>query len=255
MNYFRNCCSPPIAPRVARLAARCTAQLVDALLPQRCALCSQSSAGGGAAVCGDCQRALPRLPASCCPRCADFSAAGLLCGRCLTSPPAFDRVLSPFVYAEPVDVLIQALKYRHRLHLARWFGRQLAATLAADPAGERFDAILPLPLHPARLKHRGFNQAIEIARPLARSLGRPLSRRAAVRVRDTAPQAALPREDRRRNLVGAFECVADFKDQAILVVDDVLTTGSSADELARVLKLHGARRVVVAAAARTLHAA
>lgn len=237
MNYFAKCCS----------------QLVDLLLPPRCALCSHSR--GDAAVCAACQPRLPRLPAGSCPRCADFSTAGALCGRCLAEPPAFDRVLTPYLYAEPVDRLIQALKYRHHLHLAAWFGAQIhTAVLAALPRPD-FDLIVPLPLHPARMKQRGFNQALEIARPLARRFGLPLLPSTTTRRHDTAPQAGLPRQERQRNLRGAFECTADLSGQAILLIDDVLTTGSSAGELARVLKLHGARQVVVATAARTQHTA
>lgn len=238
MNYFANCCS----------------RLVDLLLPQRCALCSQS--GGAAAVCAACAAGLPSLPGACCPRCADFCAGGGLCGHCLTSPPAFDRVLSPFLYAEPVDALVQGLKYGHQLHLATWLGGALAATVqTADPAPPGVDLIVPMPLHPARMKRRGFNQALEIARPLARRLGVPLAPTAARRVRDTAPQAGLPRDERQRNLRDAFECATDFQDRSILVVDDVMTTGASVGELARVLKLHGASQVVVAVAARTPQAA
>lgn len=238
MNYFANCCS----------------RLIELLLPQRCALCSHS--GGDAAVCAACQPGLPRLPAGSCPRCADFSAAGTLCAHCLAEPPAFDRVLSPFLYAEPVDELIQALKYRHQLHLAGWLGAQIHAAIPVAPANPPpFDVIVPLPLHPARIKQRGFNQALEIARPLARRFDRPLLPTAVTRVRDTTPQAGLPRQERQRNLRGAFECTADLSGQAILLIDDVLTTGSSAGELARVLKLHGARQVVVATAARTQQAA
>lgn len=237
MNYFQKTCS----------------RLIKALLPQRCALC-QKNTGRDAPLCDPCRQRLPELPQQRCPRCADFSAAGAICGRCQITPPAFDGVISPWLYAEPVDQLIQALKYRHQLHLAAWFGQQLLATLSARPAAiARFDAIVPLPLHAARMKTRGFNQSLEIARPIARGLGTPLLRFAASRVRDTAPQAGLPREERQRNMEGAFECHADLAGQAILVIDDVLTTGTSAHELARILKIHGAREVWVAAAARTLH--
>jgi ComF family protein len=237
MNYFQKTCS----------------RLIKTLLPQSCALCRQSS-GGDAPLCAACRQRLPGLPPQHCPQCADFSAAGVICGRCQSDSPAFDGVICPWLYAEPVDQLVQALKYRHQLHLATWFGQQLLATLAArTPALGSIDAILPLPLHPARMKTRGFNQSLEFARPIARGLDKPLLRFAASRVRDTAPQAGLPRDERQRNMQGAFECHTDLSGQTILVVDDVLTTGSSAHELARILKIHGAREVWVGAAARTQH--
>lgn len=239
MNYFQKTCS----------------RLLKALLPQRCALCQQRT-GDDSPLCAACRQRLPGLPPAHCPRCADFSAAGIICGRCQSTPPAFDGVISPWLYAEPVDQLVQALKYRHQLHLAPWFGRQLLTTLKArTPTLGKIDVIVPLPLHPARMKTRGFNQALEIARPIARELGKPLLRFAASRVRDTAPQAGLPRDERQRNMQGAFECHTDLSGQAVLVIDDVLTTGSSAHELARTLKIHGAREVWVAAAARTQHEA
>lgn len=194
------------------------------------------------------------MPAHACPQCADFSAAGVLCGRCISEPPAFDQVISPFLYAEPMNQLIHGLKYQHQLRLSRWLGSQLLLALQLQKApGHKPDAILPLPLHPARMKSRGFNQAMEIARPIARALHAPLHPLAVCRIRDTEPQATLPREERQRNIRGAFECREDYSGKTVLVIDDVLTTGSSANELARVLKLHGARQVIVGVAARTHH--
>jgi len=169
-------------------------------------------------------------------------------------PPAFDTVIAPFLYADPIDRLVQSLKYGHQLWLAGWFGERIAMRLTAstEPVG-RFDAIVPLPLHPARMRSRGFNQAMEIVRPIARRLKLPIINEAAFRIRDTLPQADLSRDERHQNIRNAFECRADFGGKSLLVIDDVLTTGSSASELSRVLKLHGAKQVFVAVAARTHH--
>jgi ComF family protein len=230
-----------------------SAALLDVLLPQCCALCDAST-GSAAPLCVPCQQSLPAMPLSTCPRCADFSAAGVLCGRCLSDPPSFDGVISPFLYAEPMDRLIQGLKYQHQLHLARWLGKQILAALQARVAlAGAFHAVLPLPLHPARMKGRGFNQAMEVARPIAGVLNLPQHGLTVSRCRDTAPQASLPRQARQDNMRGAFECNADYSGKTLLVIDDVLTTGSSAGELARVLKLHGARQVFIGIAARTHH--
>lgn len=240
MNYFRHHCST----------------LINLLLPQRCALCSNTT-NTSAAICPTCTSRLPDLPSACCPGCADYSPAGTLCGHCLTSPCAFDGVTAPFLYADPVDHLIQALKYGHQLRLANWLGEHVGESLAATTTqNDRFDALVPLPLHPARMRARGFNQAMEIARPIARRLGLPILGNLAFRIRNTLPQAELARDQRQHNLRNAFECRCapdDLSGKSLLIIDDVLTTGSSANELARVLKLHGAARVLVAVAARTHH--
>jgi ComF family protein len=149
-------------------------------------------------------------------------------------------------YDFPLDKLVQALKYAHRLALADFF----AATLA-EPR-PTVDAIVPLPLSTERLRSRGFNQAVEIARPLARRWRLPLLLDAVRRPVDTPPQASLPWQARRKNIRGAFECGVDLSGRSLLVVDDVMTTGATLDEFARTLKKHGAVRVVNWVVARTL---
>lgn len=179
------------------------------------------------------------------------------CGHCLREAPHFDRVISPFAYAAPLDTLVQALKYGHRLHLARWLGDHVAVAIAPALAGEMASGvsplIVPMPLHAQRLAARGFNQALEIARPLARRWRLDLATDLVLRVRMTTAQIDLSREERQRNLRDAFECRGDVSGRSVIVVDDVMTSGSSANELARVLKLHGANEVWVAVAARTLN--
>jgi ComF family protein len=158
-----------------------------------------------------------------------------LCGACLAASPAFDATRAAFEYVFPVDALIQAFKYRHRLSLGVFF----TAALAALPMGE-VDLIVPMPLHPRRLARRGFNQAVEIARPLARAMGCALELSAVARVRDTPAQASLDHDARLTNLRGAFACNRRFDGARVAVVDDVMTTGASLDALARCLKASGA---------------
>ncbi len=172
---------------------------------------------------------------------------GSLCGRCQQRPPAFDATRAVFDYRFPVDTLVQALKYRRRLTLAGFFAEALVA--AGVPA--RADFILPMPLHPRRLGERGFNQAVEIARPLARATGLRLELAHVRRIRDTPKQESLTREERIRNLRGAFACEAALGGATVLVVDDVMTSGASLDELARCLKRQGAARVENLVVART----
>lgn len=208
-----------------------------ALLPQDCFLCAAAS--GDSLLCAACAASLPYLTAERCPTCALPTPGASLCGACLKQVPQFDATQAVFRYEFPLDRLIQALKYAHRLAGADFLGRALAALSIPF----RPDLILPVPLAPARLAERGFNQALELARPLARRLDVPLEIRRIHRRRDTAPQASLPWKERKQNIRHAFECEIDLTGRTVLVVDDVMTTGATLDELARILKTHGAVRV------------
>lgn len=214
------------------------------LPPQACQLCGAAARG---LLCGPCLEDLPWLDSRRCAVCAVPLASGTVCGPCLERPPCFDRVEAVFAYHFPVDSLIHACKYGGRLALAGLLGNQLARRVTP-----KVDAIVPMPLAPARLAERGFNQALEIARPVARQLRVPLFHDACRKVVDTPPQAALPWEERARNVRRAFACAAHLRGQRIAVVDDVLTTGATLNELARVLRKAGAIEVVGWVVARTL---
>ena len=218
----------------------------NALLPQDCCLCAAPA--GDSLLCVSCAASLPRLTAERCPICALPTPGANICGACLKQAPHFDATQAVFRYEFPVDRLIQSLKYVHRLASADFLGRALAALSIPF----RPDLILPVPLAPARLAERGFNQALELARPLARALGVPLEIGHVHRRRDTAPQASLPWKERRQNIRHAFECGIDLGGRTVLVVDDVMTTGATLDELARILKAHGAARVENCVLARAL---
>jgi ComF family protein len=152
-----------------------------------------------------------------------------------------------FAYRYPVDGLIHALKYRNRLALARVLGELLAQSVTFDA-----DLIVPMPLAPARLAGRGFNQAQEMARVIAAQSGIPLLPHACRKVVDTPPQAALPWKERAKNVRRVFVCDADLQGKRVAVVDDVLTTGATLNELARVLRRAGAASVRGWVVARTL---
>jgi ComF family protein len=214
-------------------------------LPRDCFLCG--AAAGATLLCRPCQDDLPRLPAALCPVCAMPSPAGAVCGACLREPPHFDATRAAFAYDFPLDRIVQALKYQGRLAVVPFLGDALAACGA-----EEAELIVPLPLHPARLRERGFNQAVEIARAVATRTGLPLDWRACERSHDSAPQACLPWAERRRNVRGAFLCRADLAGRHVAVVDDVMTTGATLDEFARVLKKAGAAHVTNLVVARTL---
>lgn len=227
---------------------------LDALLPQRCLLCAQAS--GHEPVCPGCLARLPHLPAPACIVCAHphealaFGSAGLPCGRCLAQPPAYDATLAVYAYLHPVDELVRVLKYGRRLASADFLSRALAGLLSH--VGIPVDCVLPMPLSPTRLAERGFNQALELARPVARQVGLPLEVAALTRRNDPTHQASLPWTARASSMHGAFACHADFSGQHVLVIDDVMTTGATLNELARVLKAHGAARVTNLVVARTL---
>jgi ComF family protein len=170
-----------------------------------------------------------------------------VCGSCLKRPPHFDATLALWRYEFPCDGLVQALKYRARLALAGFFARSLASRPL--PA---FDVIVPMPLHAKRIAERGFNQALEIARGLARHRGMPIAPRGVLRVKDTLPQTDLPYEERAKNVRGAFLCKLDLSGASIAVLDDVMTTGATLNELARALKRAGATRVENLVVARTV---
>lgn len=216
------------------------------LLAQDCLLCG--SASGDSLLCLACEQDLPRLPGERCPRCALPTPNGEVCGKCLARPPHFDATSAGFRYAFPIDRLIQSYKYGHRLALAGYFGRQLALLTGNGGA----DLIIPMPLHPRRLRERGFNQALELARPVARACRTPIDVRNCCRIRNTTAQADLPWRERAKNVRGAFHCAADFTGKRLLLIDDVMTTGASLDELARTVKLHGASHVALLVLARAL---
>jgi ComF family protein len=211
-----------------------------------CFLCR--GAAGAGLLCEACDAELPRLGASLCPRCALESPAGAVCGRCLARPPAYDATSAALAYRFPADVLVQALKFRGELALAALLGELL---LERIPAHDRAQLVVPVPLSDRRLRERGFNQAMEIARPLARAGNARLAPELCARVRDTRAQADLPWAERDRNVHGAFACAGLVAGATVAVVDDVMTTGATLHALAAALKAAGAARVVNWVVART----
>jgi len=221
------------------------ARKLQAWIGKDCLLCG---AHAGREFLGiGCAASLPAL-AEHCPQCALPSPGSAVCGHCLTHPPHFDATAALWRYEFPCDKLVQALKYRGRLAVAGCFARQLAVKDFLPGA----HLLLPMPLHPRRLSARGFNQALEIARGLARLNGMRIEARGALRAKNTRPQTELPYDERASNVRGAFACRLDLSGKIVAVVDDVMTTGSTLNELARVLKRAGAARVENVVVARTV---
>ena len=223
----------------------CCTRAVHALLPSHCALCGTRAAA--ARLCSACAASLPLLPTARCERCALPLAAGRICAECLDRTPSYDQITAACAYAFPVDALVRALKYGRDLALAPVLAHLLAAQLRPD-----VDAIVAMPLSTARLRERGFNQAHELARHIARELGVRVLAAACRKVADTPPQAGLTLAERVRSVRRAFVCDADVRGMRVGVVDDVMTSGATMNELARVLKRAGAAQVSGWVVARTL---
>lgn len=199
-------------------------------------------------LCRDCDAELPRLHPPRCPRCALASPLGAVCGRCLAQPPRYDATVAALAYEFPADTLVHALKFRGELALAPFLGNLLLHAIAP---GKRLDHVIPVPLSAGRLRERGYNQAVEISRPLAAAAGAPLELDLCERSRDAPPQIDLPWSERERNVRGAFRCRRSLLGASVAVVDDVMTTGATLDEIAATLKAAGASHVVNWVIART----
>ncbi|WP_095122556.1 ComF family protein [Pseudomonas sp. Irchel s3f10] len=221
---------------------------------QICLLCDEP-ADAEMPICVACETDLPWLGEQCSTCALPLAAAGLTCGECLLEPPAFEQVVVPWQYGFPVDSLITRFK-----HNAKWpFGHLLADVLGQylqhrfDEGLPRPDALLPVPLAGKRLRQRGFNQAVMLARWLSQSLDLPCEEQVLRRIKETGAQQDLDAKARKHNLRNAFEIMPDAQVQGrhLALVDDVLTTGATAQALARLLMNAGAARVDVYCLART----
>jgi ComF family protein len=191
-------------------------------LPPLCLVCSDRATLSN--LCDGCRNELPYLPVDRCPTCAAPSHASQTCGRCLSAPPAFDRVAAPCAYGFPLDRLIHSFKYSGNLAVGPLLSELLLQAVSIVP---KPDVVIPMPLSAERLRERGFNQSLEIARLISQRTGTALEARACLRVRHAPAQSVLPWPERRRNVRGAFVCLADLTGQSVAVVDDVLTTGAT----------------------------
>ena len=220
------------------------------LFPPACRLCG-ATLNSGPALCRACRDDLPWLEATCrqCGHPLPGAAAGRHCGRCQKHPPAYETTMAALQYGPPVDYLIRRLKFSGELGLAPLLADLLAARIAErDTPLPRL--LLPVPLHPARLRERGFNQATQLARRLGSRLDIGLDRHLCRRHRRTAPQSLLPVGKRRRNVRDAFTLAGAVPAGHVAIVDDVMTTGHTVGELARQLKRAGAQCIEVWVVAR-----
>lgn len=262
--------------QVYTLLDRCTAWV----LPPRCVLCRRPGQPPAFDLCADCEAEIPVVPNPC-RRCGlprngasgdtgdtegkegqegkegkeGKEGTGDGCARCRAFDLPYSCCVAPWAYEFPVTQLVQALKYEGALANARVFGTRMAMQALREPGDPSWAAalVVPMPLHPSRLVERGFNQAHEIARVVSRLLGLRLAARGLRRVRGTAPQVGLSRRERAGNLGGAFAADAGIvAGQHVVLIDDVVTTGSTAGAAAATLRAAGARSIAVWAVARAL---
>ena len=234
------------------------------LFPSRCLLCRQTvnrptvnepAVNKNLEICVDCYQALPHNN-NCCPRCALPLAEDItdrvLCGRCLQKLPAFDYSYSLFRYEGEIIKLVHQLKFAEKISYARSIGEMLLTRFVQDllPEQGRPDCLLPVALHVSRLRQRGFNQSTEIARVIAKKLEVPIDHDTVIRQRCTVSQTGLKAKQRRKNIRDAFCVTVATSYKHVLIVDDVVTTGSTVNELAKLLKKAGVQRVGVLSIAR-----
>ncbi len=242
-----------LRPRADRPGCRPAAwSRLGALLPDtRCRLCALPSR---APLCSACQCAYALDPGWRCPRCAlPLAAAASCCGRCALHPPAWDRAIAWADYAAPLDRLVAQIKFGGDAALARWLGRLLGQRLGAawPPQWPAAALVLPVPLAAARLRSRGYNQAWEIARGVAASLHWRADCRRLSRRRESPAQSSLPLARRAANVRGAFVAEGLPPGRPVLLVDDVMTSGSTAEHATRALLRAGSGPVLVAVLLRT----
>jgi ComF family protein len=228
-------------------------RLLEVVYPPRCVLCG-APGFDDRDICTCCYRELPWIESSCM-QCAiplaDGSGDQLRCGNCLKKPPSFDQSLSLFSYEHNAVSLIQQLKFQQKLACSRLLGTMLA-DLVKQTSPCLPDCVLPVPLHRKRLRQRGFNQSLELARTAVKQFDLKLDVSSVKRMRDTQSQSGLDKKQRRKNIRGAFHLVRPVCAGHVAIVDDVVTTTSTVNELARLLKKAGVRRVDVWSIARAV---
>ncbi len=224
--------------------------VIAAVLPPRCLLCGGEGVQGRD-LCAGCRADLP-INTCCCARCAlPLEHPAERCGICLKREPPFASAWAPFRYAHPLDLLEARFKFHRDLAAGRLLSELMIEAASRQLTGPLPERLLCVPLHQDRLRERGYNQALELAKPLAKALAIPLDLSALIRVRSTSAQTGLDAKARRRNLHDAFTVKVDATLPAhIAILDDVMTTGTTLRECTRVLLRAGVKRVDVWALAR-----
>lgn len=211
------------------------------LLQQSCILCGSDSAKG-LCLCQPCLDELPYIEHAC-KKCGVPTVEETIhCGACITEMPQNHQTISVLHYHSPVDHLIQKMKYHNQLEIADLLGKLLVRKLLSLDY-ELPEQIIPVPLHISRLQQRGYNQAVEIARPVSKALNIPLNLTNCIRTRLTEPQVDLSHAERQKNLKNAFDIIHQIGARHVAIIDDVMTTGSTLNELTATLLKSGIEKV------------
>lgn len=220
------------------------------VFPPTCLLCGDQG-DGRLDLCVDCRVDLPYLQGTC-PSCGlpVTGATPLRCGACQQKAPPYDAVVTPFRYEEPIRHLIHSLKFGSRHAHARLLGLLLAERVGQQTVLP--ELIIPIPLHPARYRERGFNQSLEIARVVSADTGIPLDYSLCQRQRYTQAQTRLSAQERQKNIRNAFGLTGPLRARHVAILDDVMTTGATVGELSLALRQAGAQQIEVWACARAL---
>lgn len=214
-------------------------------LPSSCLMCLATC--GVNRLCRTCLRHLPRLENRC-SQCALplFAGNPVLCGQCLSDPPPFNNTLALFHYQAPIIKMLAAFKFQHQLAYGAAFSDLLLIKIKAHYQTACLpQAIIPIPLHSQRLRERGFNQALELAKPIGKALQLPIIKSGILRHKATIPQSSLPAKQRQQNIAHAFSITASLPYQHVAVLDDVMTTGQTLREFCRLLQQHGIKQIEV----------
>lgn len=222
--------------------------ILYALLPGTCLLCDAKT-NRTMDLCIDCENELPWLDNVCSICSHPLPQGEFVCGKCVVATPLYSRCHSAFIYQYPVDKLILNFKQHRNLLTGNLLATLLVNSLS--PSHRPPDLLIPMPLHKRALKARGFNQSAEIARVLSKRLKIPMELKLCSRVIDTVEQKSLSVADRIRNIKGAFSLEQGLSGERVGIVDDVVTTGASVNELTRIIMANGARSVEVYCLART----
>lgn len=236
----------PLVDAVAHTATYWGRYLLDLIFPPRCVVCQRV----GTWLCAECMSRLPYVVEPICRRCGMPLQNDRLCKRCRTSPLRIEKIDSVLLFEGAVRHAVHHLKYRNGKTLAEPLGKIMSTWLNDHP--QKTDLIAPVPLHPDRLRQRGYNQASLLARALARNTGIPMSDNSLARVRNTKSQMRLAAEERRHNVSNAFHCRDErVNGRQVLIIDDVCTTGATLEACADALHEAGAARVQALTLART----
>jgi len=220
-----------------------------------CVLCD-TTVNREVSICDACQADLPTISQACKICGIPLNKTQLICGQCLKAPPEVDYSVNLYHYEAPVDYLIMELKFGQKLSYAAILGFLLKQQLLKNNLKDLPDALLPVPLHKKRLIKRGFNQSLEIAKIVAKELKIPIEYQLIQRNKVTRAQTELNIKQRKRNIKGCFNLQNENERmpafQHVVIIDDVVTTGATTNELAKVLKNTGVKKVGVWSIARAV---